>query len=176
MSNLLLLTTKNVHFCFRGDMYQQNDKVAMDSPLGPVLAGIFMVEQETKIIPTVTDSIFHWRRYLDNKFVFLVRLNSFYKHIQLPYELGNQNKLPFLEILLIRRETKIETTVYRKSTNNAIYLNWDSFAPVTWKKVSLKTLFSRAYIVCSTDNHLQKELDHLRYVFQKNNSYQKQII
>ena len=88
--NLLLLSTKNVHFCFGGDIYQQNDSVAMDSPLGPVLAGIFMAELETKIIPMVTDSIFHWRRYLDDTFLFikkdciehvLTRLNSFYKHI-----------------------------------------------------------------------------------------------
>ena len=35
------------------------------------------------------------------------------------------------------------------------------------KKCILKTLFNRAYIACSTDYHLKKELDHLRYVFQK---------
>ena len=69
-------------------------------------------------------------------------------------------KLPFLDILLIRRGTKIEATVYRNSTNNDIYLNWGSFAPVTWKSGTLKMLFNRAYIVCSTDYHLNKELDH----------------
>ena len=30
--------------------------------------------------------------------------------------------------------------------------------------------------VCSTDYHLKKELDHLRYVFQKHNNYPKWII
>ena len=59
MRNLLLLGIKNAHFCFGGDLYQQNDGVAMGSPSGPVLAGIFMVELETRIIPTVTDSISH---------------------------------------------------------------------------------------------------------------------
>ena len=116
MRSLLLLCTENVHFCFGGDIYQQNDGVVMGSPLGPVLAGIFMAEQETKIIPTVTDSIFHWRRYVDDTFVFakkgcvehvLARLNSFHKNIQFTYELENQNKLPFLDVLLIRRRTKI---------------------------------------------------------------------
>ena len=34
MFNLLLLCTKNVHFCFGGDIYQQNNDVAMGSPLG----------------------------------------------------------------------------------------------------------------------------------------------
>ena len=57
MHNLLLLCTKNVHFCFSGDIYQQNDDVAMGSPLGPFLASIFMVELEMRIMPTVTDNI-----------------------------------------------------------------------------------------------------------------------
>ena len=106
-----------------------------------------MVELETRVIPTVTDSISHWRRYLDDTFVFikkdcvehvLVHLNSFHKNIQFTYELENQIKLPFLDVLLIQRGNKIETTVYRKSTNNDIYLNWGSFAPVTWKRGTLK--------------------------------------
>ena len=71
MRKLLLLCTKNVHFCFGSDIYQQNDGAAMGSPLGPVLAGIVMVELETRIIPTVTDSISHWRRYADDTFVFV---------------------------------------------------------------------------------------------------------
>ena len=105
----------------------------MGPPLRPVLAGIFMVELETKIIPMVMDSISHWRRFVDDTFVFvkkgcvehvLTRLNSFHKSIQFAYELENENKLPFVDILLIRRGTKFETTVYRKSTNNDIYLNW----------------------------------------------------
>ena len=113
-------------------MYQKWYSVALGSPLEPILAGIFMVELETKTIPTVTDSIFHWRRYVGDTFVFgkkgcvehvLARLNSFHKNIQLTYELENQNNLPFLDILLIRKGTKIETAVYRKSTNNRIYLN-----------------------------------------------------
>ena len=43
MKGLLTLCTKNVHFAFDNQVYQQNNGVAMGSPLGPVLAGIFMV-------------------------------------------------------------------------------------------------------------------------------------
>ena len=52
----------------------------------------------------------------------LARLNYFHKNIQLTHELKDQNKLPFLEVLLIRRGNKIETTVYRSDTDNDIYL------------------------------------------------------
>ena len=98
------------------------------------------------------------------------------KNIKFTYELENQNKLSFLDVFLIQSGTKTGTTVYRKGTINDIYLNWGSFAPVNWERGTLKTLFNRAFIVCSTDYHLQKELDHLRYVFQKHNNYQKWII
>ena len=53
MSDLLLLSTKNVHFSYNGDIYTQADSVAMDSLLGPVLAGIFMVELERTTLPTL---------------------------------------------------------------------------------------------------------------------------
>ena len=72
----------------------------------------------------------------------LVRLNSFHKNIQFTYEL--ENFVTKLDVLLRGKGNKIETTVYRKSTNNDIYLNWGSFAPVTWKRGTLKTLFNRA--------------------------------
>ena len=90
MRNLLLLFTKNVHFCFGGDIYQQNDGVVMGPPLGSVPAGIFIVELKTRMIPMVTDNISHWRRYVDDTFVFVKKgylehilgcLNYFHKNI-----------------------------------------------------------------------------------------------
>ena len=41
---LLELCTKRLRFSFNGVMYQQKDGVAMGSPLGPVIANIFMSE------------------------------------------------------------------------------------------------------------------------------------
>ena len=52
MRDLLLLCTKNMHFSYNGDIYTQTDGVAMGSPLGPVLAGIFTVELERTILQT----------------------------------------------------------------------------------------------------------------------------
>ena len=113
MSNLLLLCTKNVHICFGGDIYQQNDGVAMSSPLGSVLAGMFMLVLETRIIPRVTDNISHWRRYVDDTFVFIKKgyveqhvlacLNSFYKNIHFTYELENQDNLTISRCFVNRK-------------------------------------------------------------------------
>ena len=49
MKELLLLCTKNVHFEFNGETFQQLDGAVTSSPLGPVIAGIFMVELENTL-------------------------------------------------------------------------------------------------------------------------------
>ena len=104
MRNLLLLCTKNIHFCFGGDIYQQNDGAAMGPPLGLLLSDIFMAELETRIMPTAKDSISHWRTYVDDTFVFIKKccvehviahLNLFQKNIQFTYKLENPNNCHF---------------------------------------------------------------------------------
>ena len=47
MKKLLTLCTKNLHFLFNNEIYIQIDGVAMGSPLGPVIAHIFMVDLKT---------------------------------------------------------------------------------------------------------------------------------
>ena len=53
-------------------------------------------------------------------------------NIKFTYEAESNNTLPFLDVLAIRKNKSIETTVYRKPTNNDIYLNWNSFSPKSW--------------------------------------------
>ena len=59
----------------------------------------------------------------------------------------NNSQLPFLDVLFIRNGTHLDTTVYWK--DNDLYLHWDTFAPVSWKWGTLRTLVNRAYLVCS---------------------------
>ena len=69
-------------------------------------------------------------RYVGNTFCYVkigtvndilfYRLNQ---KIQFTYELEKNNKLAFLDVLLIRDTDTIETTVCRKPTNSGIYLN-----------------------------------------------------
>ena len=48
--DLILLLIKNVHFTFNKNIFKQTDGAAMDSPLGPVLVGIIMVEIENTMV------------------------------------------------------------------------------------------------------------------------------
>ena len=125
-------------FSLEDEIYQQTDGVAMESPLGPILAGIFMVELETIIVSTLGNLLRKWKRYVDNTYCIvktdsvietLLKLNSFHINIQFTYESESNNLLPFLDFLVIRKSNSIEITAYRKPANNNVYLNWDSLSP-----------------------------------------------
>ena len=167
MKELLILCTKNVHFTFNNDTYIQVDGVAMGSPLGPVLANIFMVEVETSVIPNVSNKVKVWKRFVDDTYCLarfeyinsiLLALNSFHKNIKFTFQTEKDNTILFLDILIIRKPGKIEITVYRKKTCTDLYMNCYSFAPKSWKWETLTTLVRRAHINCSTEKHLKKTL------------------
>ena len=138
IKELLNICTKSVHFTFEGNIYVQNDGVAMGLPLGPILANIFMVELERSVIPTLMDKMKCWTRCVDDTLCYvktdsidyvLKVLNGFHRNIQLTYEVKTDSKIYFLDVLVIRDwSNNINTTVYRKSTNNDTYLIWESFA------------------------------------------------
>ena len=57
LKELILLYPKGVHFTLFGESYVQTDGVTMGSPLGPVLAGIFMVELENTLATTLSNHL-----------------------------------------------------------------------------------------------------------------------
>ena len=65
----------------------------------------------------------------------MIYLNKFHENIKFTYKDEYDGKISLLDILLMRSNGKTETTVFRKETNNDIYLHWRFFAPITWKSV-----------------------------------------
>ena len=144
MKNLLILCTKNVYFTIGNNIYQQKDGVAMGSPLGPVLSGIFMVHLERTVMPELEKFMKPWEKNVDDTINYIKPdfitnvidiLNKFHQKIKFTYEVEHNGKISFLVVLLMKCNGKLETTVFRKETNKYIYLHWRSFAPMTWKKV-----------------------------------------
>ena len=182
MKDMLILCTKNVHFSMNGDIYLQIDGVAMGSPLGTVLAGICMVDLERSLVPKLSNYIKFWKQFVDDTITFanieaidhiLTVLNSFDPNIQFTYEAEENSKLPFLDALLCCKDNKLVCSIYRKSTNNDIYMNWHSFVPKTWKMGTLKSLIETAILICSTEELLNEELKHLEKVFCEKNYFPK---
>ena len=68
---MLILCTENVYFTFECRTYVQTDGVAMGSPLGPVLADIFMIELENWLLPNLVKYIIFWKQYVDDTICFV---------------------------------------------------------------------------------------------------------
>ena len=71
-------------------------------------------------------------------------LNSFHANISFTYEQECDGMISFLDVLIMRKNNTIETTVYRKQTHNDICLHWCSFTPEAWKRDTLKNILFRA--------------------------------
>ena len=183
---LLELCTKEMHFTFNGKVYKQVDGVCMGSPLGPVLANIFMVELEETIAPKLQSIMPVWRRYVDDTFTFVKKnqianvidaINSFHPNIKFTHEIEKDGKIAFLDVLLMRKDTgNIETSVYRKPTNNSIYIHWNAYGPRQWKVGTLSGIIRRAYDICSTDESRTSELKFIADVFTQINGYPQYVV
>ena len=126
------------------------------------------------ILPELTECIKYWKRSVDDTISFvklgtinhiITKLNSFDNNIQFTFEVDKEHYL-FKNVLIRRKCNSIVTTIFPKHTHNDIYLNWNAFAPDTWERETLKTLVERAYIVCSTNEFLQKKIRIFRKSFQ----------
>ena len=157
-------TYKNLHFSCKNETYNQIDGVVMGSPLGPVLANIFMAEPENILFPNFDDHPKNWGRFVDDTFFCIKHglteyvlsvLTSFHNNIKFIFvkfifvKEEKNNFLTFLDGLLIKDCEKMNTTVYRKGTHKRFYLHWELFSPITWKQGTLKSLISTAYMFYS---------------------------
>ena len=108
LKELLLLCTKHLHLRFNDEIYTQIDGLAMGSSLVPLLANIFMISLEEKVLPKVSNYLCYWKSYVDDTFAYVVpekinfilkELNSYHPNIKFTHELEENNKITFLEVL-----------------------------------------------------------------------------
>ena len=139
MKKLLHLCTKEMHFSYNGKIFRQVDGAAMGSPLGPVLANIFMVLLENSLVPQLED-VGLWYRYVDDTFTFIRkgkveevqrRLNEFHGSIDFTFEREREGRISFLDVLVITKEDRsFDTDVHRKKTDTNIYIRTRFFLTV----------------------------------------------
>ena len=99
--------TSGVEFSLNKVMYRQTDGVAVGSPLGLVLANIFVGFYEQRLPLDDSTVILLYKRYVDDTFSlnisvdysqkFLTMLNSLHPALQFSWEQEQDGRLPFLD-------------------------------------------------------------------------------
>ena len=183
MRELLVFATTNVEFSFNDVAYQQTDGVAMGSPLGPILANIFVGAMEKRLYE-ITKRPNIYVRYMDDIFAvfdsdherdsFLIALNSLHSSLKFTVEHEIDRKLPFLDVLVCRTPSKFMTSIYRKQTFTGNYIRWSSFCTKRRKLNLIACLVHRAIKICSAEL-LEDELGKIRSIL-ANNGYPRTTV
>ena len=158
----------------------------MGSPLGPTLANILMGYIEYKVIPIFTSNHPNtkYMRYVDDCFIIttseeennllFIELNKAHQSIKFTKESETSNQLSFLDVLIVKKDRKFTTKVYRKPTFNNNYLNFQSFCSKRRKIGLIKTLYSRAQKICSPE-YLSDEINNIKSIL-KLNGYPEMLV
>ena len=136
-------------FQFDGQLYELCEGVTIGSPLGPLLANVFLCHLEERLSENDLIPSFY-RRYVDDTLAimpglhaaesFLDVLNGLQPSIHFTMELSSHYSIPFIGTLIIKNGNKLETQVYRKPTNTGLLLHFQSHADFRYKKCVIKTM------------------------------------
>ena len=115
----------------------------MGSPLGPLLADVFMCHIENQLEQKSMILSFY-RRYVDDTLVtmpntesatdFLQVLNSVHPSLSFTMELEHDGSIPFLGTVLTRSGGTLTTEVYKKPTDTGLILHFQSHVDSRDKK------------------------------------------
>ena len=93
------------------------------------MTAIFMVEFERKVLPTLSQYKTSWKRNVDHNISYwkvnfiehiFNTLDSFHVNISFTYDQELDGMISFLDVLVIRKNNSIETTICHKQTHNNI--------------------------------------------------------
>ena len=174
--NMLKLCSESI-FLYNNCVYRQCDGVAMGSPLAPLLANWFVAKVENKILQYPKHKPLMYKRYVDDIFAvfgsaedrdnFYALLNSAHPNLMFTME-KTSDALPFLDVNIWIKDGAYQTQVYRKPTNTGVHMNFDSMAPLKWKRSLMRCLLIRALRISSSWNYFFLEVNKIKSNLQKN--------
>lgn len=171
---MLNLCQNNSYFLSGGNFYHQITGVPMGSPMSPIVAELAMDHildlaiTEVRRIFDIDITIIY--KYVDDIFLciplgmdkeILSIFNSINTHIQFTSEIEIENKLPYLDVLLIRNEENqmIKTDWYMKPIASGRLVHYQSSHPTTQK---MNTAFGLVHRVFELSDESFYQKNHTR--------------
>jgi len=83
---------------------------------------------------------------------FVYNLNKVHSNVSFPKEVEADGQLAYLYVLLIKTETRIESTTYSKKTHTGLCNKWESFSTIQYEKNVIQSLLHRSYEISALTN------------------------
>ena len=106
---------------------------------------------------------------------FFTKLIIIHPSLNYTVETSKIEFLAFLDVSVQKIETELLTSVYRKTTNTNMLINWNAKSPKNWKVGIIKCLLNRALRICNNYNDYEKETKKLNEISQLN-GYPKYLV
>jgi hypothetical protein len=180
---LLSFVMHNSYLTYRGVIYRQINGTAMGTTAAPVYANIVVIMLERRVLESMRDTIFVYRRFLDDVFAYVcptvstqlrVELNSLHPRLQFDFT-QHDYEASFLDLVIYKgrrfHSTYIfDLRVHQKKMNLYLYIPYTSLHTDAAKAAFIQTELIR-YIRNSSDIEAYIELKRRFYTRLRDRGY-----
>lgn len=105
----------------------------------------------------------------------LTKINELDDNLKFTLECEKDASIPFLDMRIIRNNTKLESTWYTKPTDTGLLMNFHALAPLKYKRSVVVGMIHRISRACSTQENRTESLERARNILIRN-QYPKKFI
>ncbi|XP_059588797.1 uncharacterized protein LOC109283246 isoform X1 [Alligator mississippiensis] len=175
ITDLIHFILTHNYFTFNNQQFLQMMGTAMGTKMAPQYANLFMSHLEEDFLKNCTIKPLLYLRYIDDIFIiwtenlqslieFHQKFNSHHPSIRLSLEYSSTN-ISFLDTMISIQKGKIQTTVYKKPTDQHTYLHRTSNHPKHTKKAVIYSQALRYHHICTEENTQDCHLTNLKKAF-----------
>ena len=150
----------SLYFQFDGKFYQQINGTSIGLSVSLILADLVIQDMEKIYLTRYTKSIKFYGRYVDNFFLIITKnklnmllnlVNNMHKRLKFTYEIEDNNRLSFLDIMVIgNKNTSISLDLFKKNIASGRYLNYLSSHTIQIKIGIVKTFANKVFTLAET--------------------------